>query len=49
MQTHRGQLKFERLSFGVKVALAIFLQVMDTMLSGFDFAVACLDDILMKS
>ena len=31
------------------VASAIFQQVMDAMLSGFDFAVAYLDDILMKS
>ena len=35
--------------FGVKVAPAVFQQVMDTMLSGFDFAVAYLDDIWMKS
>ena len=46
---HRGLYKFERLPFGVKVMPAIFQQVMDTMLSGLDFAVAYLDDILMKS
>ena len=46
---HRGLFKFECLPFGVKVTPAIFQQVMDTMLSGFDFAVVYLDDILMKS
>ena len=49
LHTHDGFFKFERLLFGVKVAPAIFLQVMDTMPSGFDFAVAYLDDILIKS
>ena len=39
INTHRGLFKFERLPFGVKVAPAIFQQVMDTMLSGFDFVV----------
>ena len=48
INTHYGLFKFERLPFGVKVAPTIFQQVMDTMLSGFDFAVAYLDDILMK-
>lgn len=41
--------KFNCLSFGIKVAPAIFQQVMDTMLSVLDFAVAYLDDILLKS
>lgn len=40
--------KFNRLLFGIKVAPDIFQQIMDTMLSGFDFAVAYLD-ILLKS
>ena len=40
--------KFGRLPFGVKVPPAIFQQVMDTMLSDLDFAVAYLDDILMN-
>ena len=48
INTNRGLFKFERL-FGVKVAPAIFQQVMNTMLNGFDFAVAYLDDILIKS
>ena len=46
---HRVLFEFERLPFGVKVVPAIFLQVVDTTLSGFDFVVAYLDDILMKS
>ena len=33
----------------MKVAPAIFQQVMDTMLNGLDFAIAYLDDILMNS
>ena len=45
---HCGIYKFKCLLFGVMVAPAIFQQVMDTMLSGPDFAVAYLDDILMK-
>ncbi len=32
----------------MKVASVIFQQVMDTMLSGLDFAIAYLVDILMK-
>ena len=49
INTHRGLYRFKRLSFGVKVAAAIFQRVMDTVLSVLDFAVANLDDILMKS
>ena len=49
INTHRGLYKFERLAFGVKVAPAIFQQVMDTMLGGLDFTIAYLDDILIKS
>ena len=46
---HRGLYKFERLAFGIKVAPAIFQQVMDTMLGGLDFACAYLDDIVIAS
>ena len=49
INTHRGLFKFERLAFGVKVTLAIFQQVMDTVLGGLDFTIAYLDDILIKS
>ena len=48
INTLRGSCKFECLSFGVKITPAIFHQMMDTMLSGLDFAVAYLDDILMQ-
>ena len=48
INTHRGLYKFGRLPFGVKFAPEIFQQVMDTMLSDLDFAVTCLDDILMN-
>ena len=47
--THKGLFKFNRLAFGIKVAPAIFQQVIDTMLSGLDFSIGYLDDILMKS
>lgn len=46
---HKGLYKFLRFPFGVKFALSIFQQVMDTMLNSLDFAVAYLDDLLMKS
>ena len=49
INTHRDLFKFKRLVFGVKVALAIFQQVMDTMLGGLDFTITYLDDILIKS
>ena len=49
INTHKGLYKFNRLPFGVKVAPSIFQQVMDTMLAGLDFAIAYLDDILIKS
>ena len=49
INTHRRLYKFEGLPFGVKVGRAIFQQVMDTLLSGLDFTVAFLEDILMNS
>ena len=49
ISTHRGLYKFGRLPFEAKVAPAIFQQVMDTMLSGLEFAITYLDDILMNS
>ena len=49
INTHRGLFKFERLPFGIKVAPAIFQEVMDTMLDGLDFAIAYLDDIIIIS
>ena len=48
INTHRGLDKFDRLVFRIKVAPAIFQQVMDTMLSGFDFTFAYLDDIVIS-
>ena len=47
--THQGILKFNWLAFGIKVASAIFQQVIDTMLNGLDFAFGNLDNILPKS
>ena len=49
VNTHRGLYKFELLPFGVKNTPAIFQQVMDIMLRGFDFAVIYLDDVLINS
>ena len=48
INTHRGLYKFDRLVFGIKVAPAIFQQVMDTMLGGFDFTFAYLDYIVIS-
>ena len=49
INTHRGLYKFDRLAFGVKLARAIFQQVMDTMLGGLDFTFVYLDDIIIIS
>ena len=49
INTHRELYKFDRLVFGIKVAPAIFQQVMDTMLGGFDFTFAYLEDIVISS
>ena len=49
INTHRGLYKFEHLPSRVKMVSAIFQQVIDIILSGFDFTVAYLDDILMQS
>ena len=49
ISTHKGLFKFNRLAFGIKVAPAIFQQIIDTMLSGLNFSIGYLDDILMKS
>ena len=49
INTYRGLYKFDRLVFGIKVAPAIFQLVMDTMLGGFDFTFAYLDDIVIRS
>ena len=47
INTHKGLYKFDRLPFGVKVAPNIFQQIMDAMLTGLDFSVAYLDNILI--
>ena len=49
INTHRGLYKFYRLVFGIKVSPAIFQQVMDIILGGFDFTFAYLDDIVISS
>ena len=49
INTHRGLYRYERLAFGVKVAPAMFQQVMDTMLGGLVFAIAYLDDIILAN
>ncbi|XP_014775807.1 uncharacterized protein K02A2.6-like [Octopus bimaculoides] len=49
INTHKRLYKSNRLPFGIKLAPGIFQQVMDIMLTGSDFAVAYLDDILIKS
>ena len=49
INTHRELYKFDRLVFGIKIAPAVFQQVMDTMLGGFDFTFSNLDDIVISS
>ena len=49
INTHRGMNKFDRLAFGIIVAPAIFQQVMNTMLGGYDFTLAYLDYIVISS
>ena len=49
IKAHQCIYKFTCLDFGIKVALAIFLRVIDTTFWELDFAVAYLDDILPKS
>ena len=49
INTHTELYKFDRLVFGIKVALVIFQPVMDTMLGGFDFTFTYLDDIVISS
>ena len=49
INTHLGLFRLKRLPFGLKVAPALFQQIMDTMLADLVFAIAYLDDILVKS
>ena len=45
----RGLYSFIRLPFRCKVTPSIFQKIMDSMLAELDFAMAYLDDILIKS
>ena len=47
INTYRGLYNYTRLILGVKVAPAIFQQVMDTMVGDHDYTTAYLDDILV--
>ena len=49
IKKHIGQYRFNRLPFGIKITPVIFQQIMDTSLKDVDFAIAYLDDILIKS
>ena len=49
IHTHRGLYRLRRLPFSLKVAPSLFQQIMDTILSGLEYAMAYLDDILIKS
>lgn len=46
---HNGLYKLNRLPFGIKLSQDIFTQAMATMLADCDFAMAYVDDILLKS
>ena len=47
--TLKELLKYNRLSFGIKVIPSIFQQIMDSILAGLDCGLAYLDDILIKN
>ncbi len=47
VNTHKGLYEFQRLSFGVSTAPAIFQAIMDTMLQGIDGVGVLMDDILI--
>ena len=49
INTHREIFKFNRLTLGIKVTPDIFQQIVDKIVNGLDFAVAYLEDILLKS
>eukprot|EP00106_Octopus_bimaculoides_P019506 XP_014786948.1 PREDICTED: uncharacterized protein K02A2.6-like [Octopus bimaculoides] len=49
INTHRELYRYTRLPFGLKMASAIFQQIMDTLLANCEFAIPYLDDILTKS
>ena len=49
INTHLGLFRLKRLPSDLKVAPALFQQIMDTMLADLGFAIAYLDDILVKS
>ena len=49
IHTHRGLYTLKRLPFGLKVAPSLFQQIMDAMLAALEYAMAYLDDILIKS
>ena len=48
IHTHKGLYRLRRLPFSLKVAPSLFQQIMNTMLSGLGYAMAYLDDILIK-
>ena len=49
INTHWSLFQLEQLPFGIKFAPTVFQQIMDTMLSGLEFVIAYLDDILIYS
>ena len=49
INTHKGLYKLNGLPFRLKFTPNLFQRVMDTMLSGLDFTIVYLDNILIKS
>ena len=49
INTQKRLHKLNCLLFGLKFALSLFQQVMDTMLAGLEFTTVYLDDILLRS
>ena len=48
INTHKGLFEFLILPFRIKVTPVMFQQLMDTMLSGLDLAIAYIDDVSIK-
>lgn len=48
INTHRGLFQFNRLPFGIKIASAIFQQIIDTMIAGLKRTCGFMDDITVN-
>uniref|UniRef100_A0A1X7TFY9 CCHC-type domain-containing protein n=1 Tax=Amphimedon queenslandica TaxID=400682 RepID=A0A1X7TFY9_AMPQE len=47
MNTHKGLFEFNRVPFGITLALAVFQRCIDTLFQGSNGVIVCIDDILV--